>query len=70
MPTLKHFEHIHFQYGLYSAVDAGYFQHRYTNFGHTNLGMPKFNLKSYLNYQKEKLQLFDYIDNIKIIMKK
>ena len=53
-----------------SGVDTDNFQHRYTNFGHTNLGMPKFSLKSYLNYQKEQLQFFNYIDNIKIIMKK
>ena len=24
-------------------VDTGHFQHRYTDFGHTDLGIPKFN---------------------------
>ena len=28
-----------------TGVDTGCFRHQYTNFGHTNLGMPKFNLK-------------------------
>ena len=28
----------------YSDVDTGCFQHWYIDFGHTNLGMPKFNL--------------------------
>ena len=37
-----------------TGVDTGYF----TDFGHTNSGMPKFNLKSYLNYQKEQVQFF------------
>ena len=26
-----------------TGVDTGYFLHRYTDFGHTNLGVPKFN---------------------------
>ena len=26
------------------GVDTGCFQHQYTDFGHTNLGVPKFNL--------------------------
>ena len=30
---------------MFSRVDTGCFQHRYTNFGHNNLGVPKFNLK-------------------------
>ena len=29
---------------LRSGVDTGCFQYRYTDFGHTNLGVPKFNL--------------------------
>ena len=45
-----------------TGVDTGYFHHQYTDFGHTNSGMPKFNLKSYLNYQKEQLQFFYYTD--------
>ena len=28
-----------------TGVDTGCFQHQYTDFGHTNLGVPKFNLK-------------------------
>ena len=32
------------------GVDTGCFQHQYTDFGHTNLGMPKFYLKKNLNY--------------------
>ena len=28
-----------------TGVDAGYFRHRYTDFGHSKLGMPKFNFK-------------------------
>ena len=28
-----------------TGVDTDCFQHRYTDFGHTNLGLPKFNLK-------------------------
>ena len=28
--------------------------------------MPKFSLKSYLNYQKEQLQLFDCIEKLRI----
>ena len=47
-----------------AGVDTGCFQHHYTNFGQTNLGVLKFNLKSYLNYQKEQLQFFNYINNI------
>ena len=31
--------------GLRSGVDAGCFQHSYTDFGQTKLGMPKLNLK-------------------------
>ena len=38
-----------------SGVNTDNFQHWYTNFEHTNLGMPKFNLKSYLNYQKDQV---------------
>ena len=30
---------------LVTGVDTGYFQHQFTDYGHTNLGMPKFNLK-------------------------
>ena len=30
---------------IISGLDTGCFQHRYTNFGYTNVGMPKFNLK-------------------------
>ena len=33
------------QIGQIIGVDTGCFRHWYTNFGHTNLGMPKFNLK-------------------------
>ena len=40
------------------GVGTSYFQQRYTDFGHTNSGLPKFNLKSYLNYQREQLQFF------------
>ena len=29
----------------HSGVDTGCFRHQYTNFGHSNFGMPKFNLK-------------------------
>ena len=28
-----------------TGVDTGCFQHQYTDFGHTNLGAPRFNLK-------------------------
>ena len=27
------------------GVDKGCFQHRYTDFGHTDLGVPKYDLK-------------------------
>ena len=32
-----------------TVVDTSCFRHWYTNFGHTNLGVPKFNLKLPLN---------------------
>ena len=35
---------------VHSGVDTGCFRHWYTNFGHTNLGVPKFNLKKNWNY--------------------
>ena len=34
------------------GVDTGCFQHWYTNFGHTNIGMPKFNVKVNSKLQK------------------
>ena len=49
---------------LLAGDDTGCFQHRYTDFGHDISGMPKFNLKSNLNYQKEQLRFVDYIDHI------
>ena len=30
-------------YIIYIGVDTGCFRHQYTNFGHANLGLPKFN---------------------------
>ena len=31
------------KHGSWQWVDTGYFRHRYTDLGHTNLGVPKFN---------------------------
>ena len=33
--------------------NTGCFQHQHTDFGRINLDVPKLNLESYLNYQKE-----------------
>ena len=33
------------QRNLINEVDTGCFQHHYTNFKHTNMGMPKYNLR-------------------------
>ena len=33
-----------------TGVHTGCFQHQYTDFGHTNLSVPKFNLKKNWNY--------------------
>ena len=46
VPRFLIIEALHFHiYFKYTVVDTGFFRHWYTDFGHTNLGMPKFNLK-------------------------
>ena len=38
----KTFKHIMMEKAMESGVDTGHFRHRYTDFGRTNLGVPKF----------------------------
>ena len=46
-------------------VDTGCFPQRYNDFGHTNLGVRKFNLKKNIkNYHYTQFQFFDQIRNI------
>ena len=74
--TLKNFRSDNFCRAYYKSflagVDTGSFRHRYTDFGHTNLGVLKFNpyLKIKVTNKHNSSLLIKSVNNINIITRK